>query len=323
MKNLVFLLATALALNAGQLLALPAARNVYSQDAQGNNSTGLDLKIWQGYGLTINFMSTGEIIKQVWLGDPTHFSLTSNGKLCQQGTSNDENCGTGGATVLFLRQIKPINFPHLTSSDDGSTQITILTSSADGQKQYQFKLIPAKGQPSYTSLIIQPDSQRPSPVLRQPTLTTARTRPQLVTRQPATQQLTDPVTKKPAITKPVSQRRTVATRQENTRSRQEEKLLTDNSLPPRTVNVANNSTTTVALSKPVTGGNSIPRNDANALAYGLATAVSNREIKPYSTTWKKFQDAIRLLRRGKSQNEAISLSGVPPALFEQLINRGR
>lgn len=289
MKNLAFLLATALALNAGQSLALPAARNVYSQDAQGNKSTGLDLKVWQGYGLTINFIPTGETIKQVWLGDPTHFSLTSNGKLCQQGTSNDENCGNGGATILFLRQIQPIKFPHLTSSGDGSTQITVITSGTDGQKQYQFKLIPAKGQPSYTSLIIKPDSQRPAPVLRQPILTTTIKKPELTTK-PVAQDSTVASTKKPAtstVTKPPAQQ-------------------------PTNTNI-----------RAASGSRSIQRNDANALAYGLAIAVSNKEIKPYSINWRKLQDAIRLLRRGKSQNEAISLSGVPPALFEQLINRGK
>lgn len=311
MKTLVVLLVTTLVCNAGISVALPAARNVYSQDAQASSSRGIDLKVWKGYGLTINFIPTGEKIKQVWLGDPSRFALTSNGNLCQRSTSsNDESCGTGGATVLFVRQIKPINFPSLTTSPDGSTIITIITDSAEGDKHYQFQLTPASGKPSYTSLIIHPESEKPSPIGRQPILNTSRKTPQLVTTNPPVQQPKKYVTvKKPVIiAKPVTQQRT------ETRS---------NSLPPSSTNIANNSTTNPALPKLATERNSIPRNDANALAYGLTQAVTNKEIKPYSRTWRKLQDAIRLLRRGKSQQEAISLSGVPAELFENLINRGR
>ncbi|MBD2492126.1 hypothetical protein [Aulosira sp. FACHB-615] len=147
-------------INPGQVLAIPV-RTIYSQDAQSIQSNGVELRIWKGYGVTINFIPTGEIIKQVWIGDPSRISFTSNGNLCPKETNQD--CD-GGATVLFLRQIQPINFPHLTSSQDGNTQITILTTGNDGQKQYQFKLIPATGQPQYTSLIIKPDSEKPLPV---------------------------------------------------------------------------------------------------------------------------------------------------------------
>ena len=150
-------------INLGQALALPA-RTVYSQDAQGTKSAGVDLKVWSGYGLTISFIPSCEIIKYVWIGDPSRIGFTSNGNLCQK-SEKDANCINSGATVLFIRQIKPIDFPNLTSSEDGSTQMTVITSSTEGQKQYQFRLIPDQGIPSYTSLIIKPDSERPKPLL--------------------------------------------------------------------------------------------------------------------------------------------------------------
>lgn len=276
MKRLGFLLLTTLVINANisTVLALPAARNVYSQDAQGSSSHGIDLKIWAGYGLTINFIPTGETIKQVWLGDPSRFALTSNGNLCQRGAS-DENCGSGGATILFLRQIKPISFPVLTSSQDGSTVITVITASADGQKQYQFQLIPARGKPEYTSLIIKPDSDKPQPLL---------------------------IAEKP----PVNQNRL-----NNTNN------ITNNTAPlnfdkkPRlTVNTSQTSTVS-------------QRNDANAVAYGLAVAVGNGAIKPKSIVWRQTQDTIRLLRRGKSRTEAIRLSGIPQEMFNKLMQWGQ
>ncbi|MBC1222695.1 hypothetical protein GNF10_31025 [Nostoc sp. UCD121] len=258
-KNLV-LAATLLLINSHQVLA-GSVRTVYSQDVDSNF---LELKICQGYGLTINLMSTGEVIKQVWIGDPSRFAFTSNGNLCQKSNdnSNDPNCSQGNATVLFLRQITPIKFANLTSSSDGNTQITIITSGSDGQKQYQFKLIPATGSPSYTSLVIKPDSARPLPVV--------------------------PVAIKPEVA-PTN---------------------LDKIPAPATINS-------------ILPGRTLPRNDANALVYGLAIAHSNGQIKEGSITWKKAQDAVKLLRQGKSKEEAISRSGVKEEVFNQLIQWGQ
>ena len=147
---------TLLITTASSVSAMPI-RTVYENDA---NSSAIELKVWKGYGLTINLMSTGETIKQVWIGDPSRFAFTSNGGLCPK-QSRDSECTGGKATVIFLRQINPINFP-VTSSSNGSTQITLLTN----EKQYQFKIVPATGNPAYTSLMIKSDSDRPLPITR-------------------------------------------------------------------------------------------------------------------------------------------------------------
>ncbi|MBD2531907.1 hypothetical protein H6G97_20890 [Nostoc flagelliforme FACHB-838] len=276
MKRFTLLLISLLIFSPTQALAIPA-RVVYSQDAQGINSSGIDLKVWSGYGLTINFIPTGEIIKQVWIGDPSRISFTSNGDLCQKNTSN-QDCTNAGATVLFLRHIKPIDFPNITSSGDGSTQITILTSGTNGQKQYQFKLIPSTGKPTYTSLVIKPDSSRPNPVLL------------------ARERL--PVT---PIKKPSPPQQTVT--------------------PTNHQNVTAASVVSSISTLPL--NNSTQRSDANAIAYGLTIANRNGTIKLNSPTWKKAQDAIRLLRRGKSREEAASLSGVTLSVFNQLLDWGQ
>ena len=67
----------------------------------------------------------------------------------------------------------------------------------------------------------------------------------------------------------------------------------------------------------------IQRNDANALAFGLAEAGRKGQVKPGSTTWNKVQDAIKLLRRGKTRDEAISLSQVDKTTFNQLLEWGQ
>lgn len=148
--------------NQGQMLGIPT-RIVYSKDAQGLSSQGVILNVADGYGLTIDFIPTGEVVKQAWLADPSHIGFSSNGNLCQL---NQGDCQSSGATILFLRKIKPIKFPHITSSSDGSTELTVVTQGTDGnQKEYQFRIVPIKGKPAYTNLVIKPDSERPKPLL--------------------------------------------------------------------------------------------------------------------------------------------------------------
>ncbi|MCC5626350.1 hypothetical protein LC574_35945, partial [Nostoc sp. CHAB 5715] len=80
---------------------------------------------------------------------------------------------------------------------------------------------------------------------------------------------------------------------------------------------------TAATINSILPSRALPRNDANALAYGLALAHSNGQIQEGSITWKKAQDAIKLLRQGKSKEEAILRSGVKEEVFNQLIQWGQ
>ncbi|MBG1269774.1 hypothetical protein [Nostoc sp. WHI] len=268
MLNKLAIVTTLLITTTSSVSAMPI-RTVYENDA---NSNAIELKVWKGYGLTINLIPTGETIKQVWIGDPSRFAFTSNGGLCQK-QSNDSDCTGGKATVIFLRQINPINFP-VTSSSNGSTQITVLTN----EKQYQFKIVPATGNPAYTSLVVKSESDRPLPI----------TRPR--SPQPLTVQ-------KPQVQQPS---------------------------PPQTITVPPSQSVAVLRPNPGTTLNgAIQRNDANALAFGLAEAGRKGQVKPGSTTWNKVQDAIKLLRRGKTKEEAISLSQVDKNTFNQLLEWGR
>lgn len=161
MKSLAFLpLALIVSLLSGSVLALPS-RTIFTKQAQGISGSGINLEVPPGYGLTINFIDTGETVKQAWIGDPSRFVFSSNGNLCPQGLQ-DSNCTNTGATVIFLRQIEPVDFPGLVSSADGGTQLTLITEGTEGQKQYSFGLSAVKGKPKYTTLIIKPDSQKPA-----------------------------------------------------------------------------------------------------------------------------------------------------------------
>lgn len=274
LKKTTIIAAFLILTSAAKATAIPA-RTVYENDA---NSSAIELKVWKGYGLTINLMSTGETIKQVWIGDPSRFAFTSNGGLCPS-SGGDSECAGGKATVIFLRQIDPIDFP-VSTSGDGSTQITLLTS----QKQYQFKIVPATGNPAYTSLVVKSDSDRPLPI----------TRP----RTPLPLRVEKPQSAPPVVHQP--------------------------SPPPQTIKVPLPQPVAVFRPNPgTTLDGAIQRNDANALAFGLAEAGRKGQVKPGSTTWNKVQDAIKLLRRGKTRDEAISLSQVDKTTFYQLLEWGQ
>jgi hypothetical protein len=64
-------------------------------------------------------------------------------------------------------------------------------------------------------------------------------------------------------------------------------------------------------------------NDANAVAFGLVVAKHEGQIKPNTSTWRKAQDAISLLRRGKTRQEAAQRAGIPMPLLTQLIEWGQ
>lgn len=165
------------------VLALPT-RTVFAEQAQGFSSSGIDLEVPPGYGLTINFIETGEVVKQAWIGDPSRFVFSSNGDLCPQGLQ-DSNCTNTGATVIFLRQIKPVDFPGLVSSSDGGTQLTLITEGVGGQKQYSFGLSAAsRGKPKYTTLIVKPESENPVSLPIIPSRSTPAVSPPLLDQLP-------------------------------------------------------------------------------------------------------------------------------------------
>ena len=282
-------------------IALPT-RSVRASDVEG-----IDLILTSGYGLTINFIPTGEVIRQAWIGDPSRIAFTSNGKLCPQSNQNLD-CTDNGATVLFLRQIKRIDFPELLSSADGGTQITLITSGPSGQKQYQFRLLLTSGIPKYTALVVQPDLEKQTPIPHFTPVSVPAIHPTAF--QPKASILATNVSPTMsgdklrgnsqthlATTVPASPPSTTDSRNLIQRS---------NVLPDRPFYLA----VTV-------------RNDANAVAMGLAVAKRKNQITPGTAIWRKSQDAIRLLRRNKSRIEAAKLSGLPLPVLNQLIEWGR
>ena len=100
---------------------------------------------------------TGEIIKKVWLDDPSQIGLDSDEPLCVLAAgSDDDSCTNSAATVLHLKRIHPIKFPNLPRTD--STLLSVVTENKQGERAlYQFRVAYGKGKPEYHTVTIYPD----------------------------------------------------------------------------------------------------------------------------------------------------------------------
>jgi hypothetical protein len=127
---------------------------ITSTQAQGHDNELVALRVAPGYGINLNFMPTGEIIKPIWLGDLSRITVSFDSNLCQ---ISQQDCTDEGATVVRLQQIRKIDFPNQMSSPDGSTLLTAVAEGTTGKKLYQFKVIPTTSPPDCLTLTVKPD----------------------------------------------------------------------------------------------------------------------------------------------------------------------
>jgi hypothetical protein len=317
MKRLA-LLPLILSLFPYSVLAL-SARTVSTKQAQGTNTPIITLEVAPGYGLNINLIPTGEVIKEAWIGDPSRITLGFDGYLCQRTGTQQQKCDDEGATVIKLRQIKSIAFPNLLSSSNGGTLLTFITEGIEGRKIYQFQIIPVSGQPKYTLLNIQPDIDKlpiPSVLVRQPPsvntptqktpIQSQRRQPQANVSKPSPN--INPIPKPPANVN--SQQSAISSKPSPTPA---------TSIPKRPSASANPSSN-VTTGKKILVSASIEQ--ANALVRGLVVANQKGQIKPKTKTWNRVQTVIVLLRRGNTKQEAISKAGISLELIDQLLQWG-
>ena len=309
--RLAFFLAASLLFPSSPVLAL-GIRTVFSSEAQGTNGSIISLKVYPGYGLNLNFIPTGEVIKKAWIDDPGRIALSFDGCL---SSHSGQSCTSSGATVVHLRQIKPINFPHLPSSPSGGTLLTLIAEGTNGRKLYQFRILPASGEPEYTALTIRPDSERPQPVL--PNRPLHPLPAPVLGKDGANAEVESPV---PSATLPVSP----PVSSSSSRS----------SLPPSSIALnASDQKRGESLEAPteevVTAFPSSnesqqdPIRMANDVAYGLLVASHKGQINYGTRMYRRVNSAIRWLRRSQSLSEAARRSRVPLETLEQLVKWGQ
>ena len=123
-------------------------------------SRSIDVELYRGHGVTLNFRPLDVIIQRAWLDDLSKVTVDFDDPRCGVvGTS--EGCA---ATVIHLRRIHPIEFPDLPAT--ATTTLTVLTN-AD---IYTFQLsFPDGGVPEYSVLALQ--QEKPPELSGNPTLT--------------------------------------------------------------------------------------------------------------------------------------------------------
>ncbi len=126
----------------------------------GLNGRTLNLPVYPGYDLTLDFLGLNEIIVDATLADPSNFTFNGLvGNLCPKFAPT--RCEGNGSRLIRIRQIKPIDFPNITSSSDGSTTLTLVTRGNEGFKVYKFILKKGSGKPAFNHLSITPDPEKP------------------------------------------------------------------------------------------------------------------------------------------------------------------
>ena len=110
--------------------------------------------------VNVNFIPTGKVVKKVWLDDPSRIVIDADGSLCIQ--SDGSGCTDGGASVIHLRRINKIHFPHLPQTP--TTLLSVVTENPQGQRRlYQFRVTYGTGAPKETTISVNPDIHRPTP----------------------------------------------------------------------------------------------------------------------------------------------------------------
>ena len=156
-------------------LSIPAQASVVktipSQDLQGENALPT-INLPLGHTVNLNFIPSGEIIRQVHLDDRSRVVASFDSPLCPYSATGDGSC-RAGATVVYLRQIsKPIAFGQRAIASYGAeghsnSMMTIITTRPDGsnRKLYQFELRYLTGSTATRTIQITTGTPRSSPSL--------------------------------------------------------------------------------------------------------------------------------------------------------------
>ena len=171
MSTFPFLLPIALAIPLSFPAQASIVKTIPSQDLQGENALPT-INLPLGHTVNLNFIPSGEIIRQVHLDDRSRVVASFDSPLCPYSATGDGSC-RAGATVVYLRQIsKPIAFGQRAIASYGAeghsnSMMTIITTRPDGsnRKLYQFELRYLSGSTATRTIQITTSTPRSSPNL--------------------------------------------------------------------------------------------------------------------------------------------------------------
>jgi hypothetical protein len=130
--------------------ASPSVRTIKKSQVSGASATPQMINVWNGSGVSISFYGVGELVKRVWLDDPSQVVIDTDG--CLEGIN--QNCQqNSGAGLIHLRRIKRVNIPGLPQTE--IALLTIITQTKEGtRKAYYFQIEPSNASPEYNEISI-------------------------------------------------------------------------------------------------------------------------------------------------------------------------
>ena len=141
-----------------------------SSTLQGENALPT-ISLPLGHTVNLNFIPSGEIIRQVHLDDRSRVVISFDSPLCPPNATG--NC-RAGATVIYLRQLsKPIAFSRRAiasyrAEGHSNSMMSVITTRPDGsnRKLYQFELRYLNGSTATRTIQITSNAPRLPPIAR-------------------------------------------------------------------------------------------------------------------------------------------------------------
>ncbi len=166
LKNSYFLPIASLIFSVSMLLLVGRAvannavvRSLFSCQAQGLEGVIPTIDISYQQGTNLNFIPSGEIIKKVWLNDPSQVTIDFDGPVCmqfgQKPNTTTGDCKNSAANVIQLRRIPKLKIPGLPKTSN--TLLTVITEGQGRNKLYTFRVLYGENAPNYHTLAIIPD----------------------------------------------------------------------------------------------------------------------------------------------------------------------
>ncbi|WP_375510681.1 hypothetical protein [uncultured Nostoc sp.] len=131
-------------------------RSIFSCQAQGLGGAIPTIDVWYQQGTNLSFIPAGEVIKKVWLNDPSQVTIDFDGPVCMQfgqdSNSNAGDCKNSAANVIQLRRIQKLNIPGLPPTSN--TLLTVVTEGQGRNRLYTFRVIYKTDNPEYHTLAV-------------------------------------------------------------------------------------------------------------------------------------------------------------------------
>ncbi len=105
---------------------------------QSNQMHPVNIALANGYGVTLSFLPSEQVITKAWLDNPSFVVIDGDG--CLQGLPGSVNCSgqSPGAKVLHLKRINDLKIPGLPSTN--TSLLTVITTGPDGGGIYLYRI---------------------------------------------------------------------------------------------------------------------------------------------------------------------------------------